>query len=251
MTDAPQADAAASSSANVFLSRATVAQAFLDLFEAPRYLEIGVEKGWTFHAVKAARKVAVDPQFMFDVDAARADPANAGCDYHPVESDVYFADKMAPGEHFDVIFLDGLHTFDQTLKDLLAAILCLAPDGVIVIDDVMPNSYAASLPERDRTLAYHALAPNEGTWMGDVYRLVFFIDQYLPAFSFATMGENHGQLVMWREQRRSTGRPAPKVEHIARLEYADAVIGRAVFKAMRLQDILALMPPRGRLAAEA
>jgi predicted O-methyltransferase YrrM len=241
--------AAPAPASNVFLARATVVQALLDLFERPRYLEVGVETGQTFHTVQAARKVAVDPVFKFDMAAAEADPANPTSAYHQVESDVYFADLLAEDERFDVVFLDGLHTFDQTLKDLLAAMTCLADDGVILIDDVMPDTYAASLPDRERTLRYHALMPNTGTWMGDVYRLVFFIDQYLPQFSFATMGENHGQLMMWRQRRASTGRPADKVETLARLEFADAIIGRDTFRVMRLTDILTLMPPRGRQAA--
>ena len=43
----------------------------LDALGAPaRYLEIGVETGFTFFSVSAASKTAVDPEFLFDVDAA-------------------------------------------------------------------------------------------------------------------------------------------------------------------------------------
>ena len=228
------------------MHRADVIQRLLDRYPDPVYLEVGVETGVTFHAIRAARKIAVDPTFQFDQAAARADPINRSSEYHEVESDIYFADIRARDDIFDVIFLDGLHTFDQTLKDLLSAIDCLRPDGVIVIDDIMPDSYAASLPEVERVRAFYALRPPSSSWMGDVYRLVFFIDQYLPAFSFATMGENHGQLVMWRQPRPSTGKPATKVETIARLEYADAVIAHEMFKIAYLNDIVATIPPVSR-----
>ena len=214
----------------------------LDLFEAPSYLEVGVHKGKTFHAVKAARKVAVDPTFVFDLDAARADPANAACEYHQITSDAYFCDRLAMDQQFDVIFLDGLHTFDQTLKDLLNAIECLKPHGLIIIDDVMPSSYGASLRDVERMKALHRITGGSGEWMGDVFRLVFFISQYMPFYSFATMGENHGQLIVWRERRPSTGEGPLRVETLCRLEYADAVLHADVFAISSMAEIIQKLP---------
>ena len=42
----------------------------------------------TFHNVRAAEKVAVDPRFVFDLEAARAE--NREARYHEVTSDHYF-----------------------------------------------------------------------------------------------------------------------------------------------------------------
>ena len=220
------------------MQRFEVNQAILDLFEAPAYLEIGVHDGKTFHAVKAARKVAVDPVFVFDVEAAKVAPENRACEYHQITSDAYFSDQLEEGDKFDLIFLDGLHTFDQTLKDLLNAIECLKFEGVIVIDDIMPSSYGASLPDLERMKALRQIIGGDGAWMGDVYRLVFFISQYMPFYSFATMGENHGQLVLWRERRPSTGAAPIRVETIARLDYADAMLNAGLFAICPLEDIL-------------
>src|SRR5437867_1023406 len=89
----------------------------LALYEAPSYLEIGVNRGETFRTVEAARKVGVDPNFLFDT-AAEAVPRRVT--FHPVSSDRYFAGPHG-GDRFNVIFLDGLHTFEQTLRDLLNA----------------------------------------------------------------------------------------------------------------------------------
>ncbi len=116
----------------------------LSLYEEPRYLEIGIAKGETFHNVKATLKVAVDPKFGFDhVEAQRTNP---GTTYHEVTSDVYFGKYIEATETFDVIYLDGLHTFEQTLRDLNNALEHLEPRGVILIDDVRPHTYVASLP---------------------------------------------------------------------------------------------------------
>jgi predicted O-methyltransferase YrrM len=67
--------------------------------------------------------------------------------YHKTISDIYFGELASSDEKFDVIVLDGLHTFEQTLRDLLNSEAYLKPNGVVIIDDVMPNSYQASLRE--------------------------------------------------------------------------------------------------------
>ncbi len=219
--------------------REEVNQGLLDLFKDPAYLEIGVAQGTTFHAVRAAQKVAVDPWFQFDVSAMKADPGNAGAEYHEVLSDVYFSDIKEPDQKFDIIFIDGLHTFDQTLKDLLNSICSLKEGGILVVDDVWPSSYAASIPDVKRFENFQKAVGNpDGSWMGDVYRLVFFIQQYLPLFNYATVLENHGQTVMWRGRRPSTGEYVTKVEKIARLEYEDTVMRREVFNFKKFSDIV-------------
>ncbi len=224
------------------MGRSEVINRLLAGVSDPAYLEIGVQNGHTFRAVKAARKIAVDPQFAFDVAAARADPANAGCDYHPVTSDAYFSDFADPRDRFDLIFIDGLHTFDQTLKDLLNALVCVKEDGLIVIDDVMPVTYASSISDISHFSRFRQAAEiKDGSWMGDVYKLVFFIEQYMPLFTYATVAENHGQTVMWRERRPSTGRYVTKVEAITRLDYADFVLSQAVFNLRPIDEIEAMI----------
>jgi SAM-dependent methyltransferase len=223
--------------------RAQVVQAILDLHEAPAYLEIGVCDGATFHAVTAARKVAVDIDFLLDLEAARAAAAGQDVHYHECPSDDYFA-HINDGELFDVIFIDGLHTFDQTLRDLLNAIGHLRHGGVIVIDDVIPPSYAASLPSLADNIAFRtARGIRQVDWMGDVYRLVFFLRDYLPAFSFATLVENHGQTVLWRQTRPID--PAPRtVEQISRLSYADCLFNRDAFNIRPFAEIVELLRNR-------
>ncbi|WP_174274986.1 class I SAM-dependent methyltransferase [Sphingomonas bacterium] len=211
------------------MERFEVIQRLLDLFPAPRYLEIGVDQGVTFHKLRAASKAAVDVRFAFDLDAARQDPANANCAYFEMTSDQYFTMDQGRDAQFDVVFLDGLHTFDQTLRDLLHSSYVLAPGGLLIVDDVMPSTYAASLPDLDLSRRFWQATNNpDGSWMGDVYRLVFFIADYMTSFSYATVTENHGQTILWRDARAATAM-SRKVETIARLEYVDAVMGREIF----------------------
>ncbi|KQX19427.1 MULTISPECIES: class I SAM-dependent methyltransferase [unclassified Sphingomonas] len=225
------------------MQRSDVVQAILDLYEAPSYLEIGVETGETFHAIRAARKVAVDVKFAFDLDAARTAVAGQDVHFHECPSDGYF-ERIAEDDRFDVVFIDGLHTFDQTLRDLLNAIQHLRDDGVIVIDDVLPPSYAASLPSLEQNIAFRkARGIQPIDWMGDVYRLVFFIRDYLPGFSFATLVENHGETVLWRGTRALDAAPR-SVEQISRMSFADCQFHRDDFNITSFDEIMKRL--RGR-----
>jgi hypothetical protein len=143
------------------VTRPQVLQAILDLYREPQYLEIGVSRGDTFHALRAHRKVAVDPRFRFDVVEARQQHPEVH--YYPVTSDAYFASIVAPSDRFDVIYLDGLHTSDQTLRDLLNAICYLTHDGTIIIDDVVPDLSRPLRGERNagsRKSRWHIATPD-------------------------------------------------------------------------------------------
>lgn len=216
--------------------RSEVVQALLDLYDRPRYLEVGVHSGETFHAVRAAEKVAVDPAFRFDVQAAgRADPTAS---FHPVPSDTYFLQRRPADPPFDVVFLDGLHTFEQTLRDLMNTVARTRPDSVIVIDDVLPSGPAAAIRDHDEFLRLHAAVPGTpDAWMGDVYRLVWFIAVFMPMWSYATVAENHGQLVLWREPRSTTA-PEMTVEAVSRVTYPDVVLKPEVFRVTPFAEVL-------------
>lgn len=185
------------------LRRSNVLKRLTNLYEKPRYLEVGVARGTTFDRVPAARKVAVDPQFRFDHEAMAREHPEAT--YHPVPSDEYFNRIIDADDEFDVIYLDGLHVYDQTLRDLLNALEHLQPRGVIVIDDTRPPTYLASLPDRQQFFEVKRATGATGkAWMGDVYKAVYFIEAICPYLSYATIANNHGQTVVWRSRRDET-----------------------------------------------
>ena len=114
------------------MRRAAVLRPFTRLYDDARYLEVGVRNANTFNRVQEAGfKVAVDPVFAFDVEAARRD--NPRHEYHEITSDEYFATAVEPDQQFDLIYLDGLHVHEQTLRDLMNALHHLQPQGVIVV----------------------------------------------------------------------------------------------------------------------
>jgi hypothetical protein len=222
------------------VSRNRAVQGLLNLFADPSYLEIGVNEGATFTKVKASRKVAVDPVFLFDVrEAGAADPAS---EFHEITSDDYFGRVVDPDERFDVIYLDGLHTFEQTLRDFTNAVHHLSPKGVILIDDVCPVSYLASLPDRDNYFTVrNFLEVTDKSWMGDVYRLVFFVETFYQHMSYATIADNHGQAVIWRERRSEV--PLRTVRGTGELTFEEFVLGQEHMRLMPYDEILERIRP--------
>lgn len=225
------------------LQRHEVIQRLLDLFDAPRYLEIGVDHGATFEPLRAARKVGVDPRFNFDKGQVIASGGHV--ELHETTSDVYFSSVLPNVEEFDVIFLDGLHTFEQTLRDLMSAVLLLQPRGVIVVDDVLPDSYHASLPSTDDLVSVRSFLairnPSllaDQAWMGDVYKVPFFIQSYLQQFDYATADDTHGQTLLWRRPRDAALVGRRSLEAISRLEFKDLVTNREDLNPMPTENIV-------------
>ena len=215
-------------------------QRFVDMTPNARYLEVGVSTGETFTRIKAGRKTGVDPVYAFDhkADAEADDTAH----YEVLTSDAFFQKTIERGvKKFDVVFLDGLHTFEQILKDLLAAVQVVEESGIIVIDDVIPSDYTASVGDVPTMFALRRAAGSaDASWMGDVYKIVWFVETYMPFFNYATIKENHGQMVLWRGANRAI-RNDVKVKDVAEKEFKDVVLESDVFNMTPFNDILSMI----------
>jgi len=189
-----------------------------------RYLEIGVAKGSTFFAVQAAQKHAVDPRFRFD-PASRRTFANET--YHPITSDQYFQEALGNQDAFDLIFLDGLHTYSQTLRDFLASQTLAHTRTVWLIDDTVPSDPIAADPDLQRVQAARRVEgrAKDQTWMGDVFKVVAFIDGFCPQYTCLTL-EGHGQTVVLPLPRPTQNGCLSSVEAIERLTYVDVLLLR-------------------------
>jgi len=162
---------------------------------ANRYLEIGVEYGSTAENIHVRDRVGVDPAPKFDVQKLPK-----GFSFFAVESDAYFC-SLAPEVTFDLAFLDGLHTFEQTKTDFFNALRHI-PSGVILIDDTVPIDEIAGLPDQEESYARRrAVGSDELAWMGDVWKLVVYIERFLPQVDFRTItGSGNVQTLVWRRQ---------------------------------------------------
>lgn len=193
--------------------------ALMGALDGTAYLEVGVSRGFTLEAVQANRRVGVDPSIGFDpADLPR------GVELHRTTSDRYFGYR-GPKREFDLIFLDGLHEFRQTYRDVVNALAALREGGVILIDDVVPSSEAAAAPtsrEADRLRAPDA--SDVGAWMGDVFRVVPTILSAHPEIRLLTIvGDGHRPQTLLLPPEPVAPVPAP--EHLLaraeRLTYTD------------------------------
>jgi hypothetical protein len=185
---------------------------------ARSYLEIGVSRGKTFNSLQFERKVAVDPRFRFEV----ADFQREGVEFHEMPSDVYFTSHGA-SERFDVIFLDGLHTFQQTFRDFCNSLACSHDRTVWLIDDVLPVDVYSALPVESEALKNRKRAGGDGPqWHGDVYKLVFVLHDFFPMFSYVTItGSGNPQTLLWKVPRNGFSPLLNSMEAIERLSYFD------------------------------
>ncbi|MGD9798088.1 MAG: class I SAM-dependent methyltransferase [Acidimicrobiia bacterium] len=169
------------------------------------YLEIGLGTGETFRRVRARRKVGVDPR-MPDramVGLARSTPQRArrpGRSHELVyrtTSDRFFRSHQARLRRhpLDVVLVDGLHTHDQTRRDIENAVHALAPRGVVIAHDCNPQSADDAAP-----------APVALRWNGECWKAIVTLRATRPDLSVCVLDCDEGLGLV---RRRSVHRPPP------------------------------------------
>lgn len=160
------------------MTRLEVLQKIIDTKKDCSYLEIGVYEGDTFLRIKAKKKVAVDPNFIiprsFKLKWCFRNFSNFFAKYYETTSDSYFS--RTEKDYFDVVFIDGLHTYDQSLRDVMNSLEKLRPNGVIVMHDCNPLHYAAAYPAKSLEHVVQLNLPGwNGAWQGDVWKTICFL----------------------------------------------------------------------------
>ncbi len=161
------------------MKRIEVIQRIIDKKKARRYLEIGVSNGTNFFRIKARQKTAVDPHFRFSgkrkAEWILKNVRNLTAKYCECTSDDFFS-SAGPEARFDVVFVDGLHTYGQSLRDVVNSLARLDEGGVIVMHDCNPLSAAAAQPAESFQQADALNVPGwEGCWCGDVWKTVCYL----------------------------------------------------------------------------
>ena len=130
------------------------------------YLEIGIEDGDTFCQVHAETKIGVDP-VPVNTQIQEHLIGNSRCEYFQHTSDEFF--KTFTGD-IDVAFIDGLHTYEQSLADVENCLKFLNPGGFIVMHDCNPPNKAAARTWKilGSPNTYKMKIP----WCGDVWKTI-------------------------------------------------------------------------------
>lgn len=182
------------------------------------YLEVGTFKGETFLALDFDNMVGVDPSPRFDIDPEKHKKHKT----YRVKSDEYFL-KFSQKEYFDLIFLDGLHTFEQTFRDFCACMGMVKKSTIVVIDDTVPNDYFSSLPDQNIAYAMRKKHGIEGyAWHGDTFKTMLAIHDFFPNWDYRTIIDNgNPQTILFQAPRSTFQLKWNNLEKITRATYLE------------------------------
>ena len=172
-----------------------------NIIDAKNYLEIGVCTGKVFNNLDfAGTKVAVDPKFRFNT----AIYSNNKTQFFECTSDIFF-EAFNQSAKFDIIFIDGLHTYEQTFSDICNSISLSSPESFFLIDDTLPSDIYSSFRSQklcyeSRGLHFEDKSKLPKDWHGDTYKTLFLINHYLRSYDYSTIiNSGKPQTVMWRK----------------------------------------------------
>src|SRR3989338_4371551 len=122
------------------VTKEVVLQRAINRIRAQTYLEIGVASGTCFFRIRARKKIGVDPHPSADFKSALRFPflrnslgrqaldmlRPSVVEFYEMTSEEFFS-KHAEGKSLtlDVAFIDGEHTYRQSLRDAEHCLACL------------------------------------------------------------------------------------------------------------------------------
>lgn len=172
------------------MNRLDAIQLLINQTKAKNYLEIGVFNGSNFLEVHAPNKHAVDPALKitnrYKLHAILHDPKNLLNKYFNLTSDAYFEKEKKKLEQnkIDVSFIDGLHTYEQTLIDVKNVLTYLNPKGGIVMHDCSPPTKAHGWPANSKEHAETLNIPGfTGGWCGDSWKAIHHLIEWNNEFN--------------------------------------------------------------------
>lgn len=146
---------------NSKIHRSDIIQKIIDKKNFHAYLEIGCDQNELFSRVNIKKKLGVDP--------------NSG-GTHKMTSDIFFKNNS---DKFDLIFIDGLHIYEQVRKDIINSLNILNENGFILLHDCFPLKYLDQ-----------AVPRAQKHWNGNVWRAILECRTYDNVNTFVGAFDN-------------------------------------------------------------
>ena len=170
-------------------TRTEIIQNIINKKNYEKYLEVGCDKDDNFSKIQAKIKVGVDPERGGTIR---------------MTSDEFFKKN---NEIFDIIFLDGLHTYEQTIKDIQNSLNIISDKGIILIHDCLPKKI------------WNQIVPRVyGHWNGDVWKAIVHSRTFDQADTYTIIAD-HGLGIIFKRQNRNLLNL--KITNFKKLKYAD------------------------------
>jgi predicted O-methyltransferase YrrM len=149
---------------------------FLHGFVEPRnYLEIGVETGASLAFARASTlAVGVDPS----LEIRHALKARHKL-FHLTSDEFFETQDMAAvfeGEPIVMAFIDGMHTFDQALRDFINVERHAARHSIVMFHDIFPVEPVTATRERRSVF-----------WCGDTWKAICVLKKFRPELKIFTI----------------------------------------------------------------
>jgi hypothetical protein len=150
---------------------------FHDLLRPKSYIEIGVSTGASIVLANPPTvAVGIDPKLRL------LNTPKTVCKLFPFASDEYFTTRDPrqdiEDETVDLAFIDGLHLFEQALRDFINIERISSPMTVVLIHDCYAVDAFSAQRER-----------NNEFWTGDVWKIIPCLREFRPdldVFTIAT-----------------------------------------------------------------
>ena len=173
----------------LFPTRTKIIQEIINHRNYKSYLEVGCDNDENFSKIQIANKIGIDP---LKGGTLR------------MTSDEFF---IKNDQSFDIIFLDGLHTYEQTIKDIDNGLKFLNTNGVIIIHDCLPKKI------------WNQIVPRlYGHWNGDVWKAIVHSRTYDHADTYTCIAD-HGLGVIFKRENRN--KLDIKQTNFKKLKFAD------------------------------
>jgi len=171
------------------LTRSVIINGIIDRKKYETYLEIGCDQNILFNSVKIKKKIGIDPVSGGSIR---------------ITSDEFFKNNQ---ETFDLIFIDGLHQYEQVKRDVYNSLKFLNKNGVILLHDCMPTSFIRQTSKRSSNI-----------WNGDVWKNIVEL-RTLEQIDTYTIYADHGiGLILKRKNRNKL---LLKIESFDKLKFQD------------------------------